>query len=175
MFLIGNLIVAFLLSFSVLIIGIFDLLPVINPENKIVMRDMFSVLLDYSLFAFVINFIREIVKDMEDIKGDYKQGMSTLPIILGLKNTSKVILVLSLVPLIMITFYIKNYFLPNDLHLATLYALTTIVSPLLFFTIKIDSAKKKKDFSRLSTILKLIILFGLLSIVVVTYNITHHA
>jgi 4-hydroxybenzoate polyprenyltransferase len=172
--LIGNFVVALLLAFSVIIIGIFDLFPVINPENKGVMRGLFSILLDYALFAFVINFIREIVKDMEDINGDYKQGMNTLPIALGLKRTSKIIFVLSLIALIMIIFYIKNYFLPNGLHLATLYALICIVSPLIYFVIKIDHAKKKKDFHRLSTILKLIILFGLLSIAVVTYNILHH-
>nr|WP_315158083.1 geranylgeranylglycerol-phosphate geranylgeranyltransferase [uncultured Flavobacterium sp.] len=172
--LIGNFVVALLLAFSVIIIGIFDLFPVINPENKTVMRGLFSILLDYALFAFVINFIREIVKDMEDVNGDHKQGMNTLPIAIGLKLTSKVVFVLSLIALIMVIYYIKNYFLPNDLHLATLYALTCIVSPLIYFVIKIDHAKKKKDFNRLSTILKLIILFGLLSITVVTYNIFHH-
>ena len=173
--LIGNFVVALLLAFSVIIIGIFDLFPVISPENKAVMRGLFSILLDYALFAFVINFIREIVKDMEDMNGDYKQGMNTLPIAIGLKRTSKVVFVLSLIALIMIIYYIKNYFLPNDLHLATLYTLTTIVSPLIYFVIKIDHAKKMKDFNTLSTILKLIILFGLLSIAVVTYNILHHA
>ena len=173
--LIGNFVVALLLAFSVIIIGIFDLLPVINAENKIAMAELFSILMDYALFAFVINFIREIVKDMEDINGDYKQGMRTLPVVLGLKRTSKVVFVLSFTPLIMTTYYIKNYFLPNELHLATLYALTTVVSPLIYFIIKIDHAKKKKDFRRLSTILKLIVLFGVLSIVVVTYNILHHA
>ncbi|MBF4472588.1 geranylgeranylglycerol-phosphate geranylgeranyltransferase [Flavobacterium sp. HJJ] len=174
MLLIGNFVVAFLLAFSVIIIGVFDLLPVINPENKIEMAELFSILMDYAVFAFVINFIREIVKDMEDISGDHKQGMNTLPVILGLKRTSKIVFVLSLIPLIMITYYIKNYFLPNDLHLATLYSLTCIVSPLIYFTIKIDHAKKKKDYHQLSTILKLIILFGCFSIAVVTYNILHH-
>jgi 4-hydroxybenzoate polyprenyltransferase len=173
--LIGNFVVALLLAFSVIIIGIFDLFPVINPENKAVMRGLFSILLDYALFAFVVNFIREIVKDMEDINGDHKQGMNTLPIALGLKRTSKVVFVLSLIAIIMVVYYIKNYFLPNDLHLATLYSLTCIVSPLIYFVIKIDHAKKKKDFHRLSTILKLIILFGLFSIAIVTYNILHHA
>nr|WP_315202697.1 geranylgeranylglycerol-phosphate geranylgeranyltransferase [uncultured Flavobacterium sp.] len=173
--LIGNFVVALLLAFSVIIIGIFDLLPVITPENKIALADLFSILMDYALFAFVINFIREIVKDMEDISGDYKQGMNTLPVMLGLKRTSRVVFVLSLIPLIMITYYIKNYFLPNDLHLATLYALVTVVSPLIYFIIKIDHAKKKKDFHQLSTILKLIVLFGVFSIAVVTYNILHHA
>jgi 4-hydroxybenzoate polyprenyltransferase len=172
--LIGNFVVALLLAFSVIIIGIFDLFPVINPENKNVMRGLFSILLDYALFAFLINFIREIVKDMEDVNGDHKQRMNTLPIAIGLKLTSKVVFILSLIALIMVIYYIKNYFLPNDLHLATLYALTCIVSPLIYFVIKIDHAKNKKDFHRLSTILKLIILFGLLSITVVTYNILHH-
>lgn len=172
--LIGNFVVALLLAFSVIIIGIFDLFPVINPENKAVMRGLFSILLDYALFAFLINFIREIVKDMEDVNGDHKQRMNTLPIAIGLKLTSKVVFILSLIALIMVIYYIKNYFLPNDLHLATLYALTCIVSPLIYFVIKIDHAKNKKDFHRLSTILKLIILFGLLSITVVTYNILYH-
>lgn len=172
--LIGNIVVALLLAFSVIIIGIFDLFPVINPENKNLMRGLFSILLDYALFAFVINLTREIVKDMEDIKGDYQMGMKTLPIVLGLKRTSKVVFVLSLTALIMVGYYIKNYFLPNDLHLATLYTLICIVSPLIYFVIKIDHAKKKKDFHSLSTILKLIILFGLFSIAIITYNILHH-
>jgi 4-hydroxybenzoate polyprenyltransferase len=34
------------------------------------MANLFSILLDYALFAFLINFIREIVKDLEDINGD---------------------------------------------------------------------------------------------------------
>jgi 4-hydroxybenzoate polyprenyltransferase len=173
--LIGNFVVALLLAFSVIIIGFFDLFPVINPENKAVMRGLFSILLDYALFAFVINFIREIVKDMEDINGDYKQGMNTLPIALGLSRTSKIVLALSLIPLVMVIFYVKAYVFENDLYFATFYALIFIVAPLIYFTVKMANAKKNQDFHHLSTVLKLIILFGLFSIAIVTYNILHHA
>ena len=173
--LIGNFVVALLLAFSVIIIGIFDLFPVITPENKSVMRGLFSILLDYALFAFVINFIREIVKDMEDINGDYKLGMNTLPIALGLDRTSKIVLALSLIPLVMVIFYVKAYVFANDLYFATLYALIFIVAPLIYFTVKMAYAKKNQDFHHLSTVLKLIILFGLFSIAIVTYNIFHHA
>ena len=173
--LIGNFVVALLLAFSVIIIGIFDLFPVITPENKSVMRGLFSILLDYALFAFVINFIREIVKDMEDINGDYKLGMNTLPIALGLSRTSKIVLALSLIPLVMVIFYVKAYVFANDLYFATLYALIFIVAPLIYFTVKMAYAKKNQDFHHLSTVLKLIILFGLFSIAIVTYNIFHHA
>ena len=173
--LIGNFVVALLLAFSVIIIGIFDLFPVITPENKSVMRGLFSILLDYALFAFVINFIREIVKDMEDINGDYKLGMNTLPIALGLGRTSKIVFALSLIPLVMVIFYVKAYVFENDLYFATFYALIFIVAPLIYFTVKMANAKKNQDFHHLSTVLKLIILFGLFSIAIVTYNILHHA
>ena len=173
--LIGNFVVALLLAFSVIIIGIFDLFPVITPENKAVMRGLFSILLDYALFAFVINFIREIVKDMEDINGDYKLGMNTLPIALGLGRTSKIVFALSLIPLVMVIFYVKAYVFENDLYFATFYALIFIVAPLIYFTVKMANAKKNQDFHHLSTVLKLIILFGLFSIAIVTYNILHHA
>ena len=73
--LIGNFIVALLLSFSVIIIGIFDLFPVTNDQNRPFMGLLFSILLDYAIFAFIVNFIREIVKDLQDIKGDSNQGI----------------------------------------------------------------------------------------------------
>ena len=90
MLLIGNVVVALLLSFSVIIVGVFDLFPVITSENQPVMANLFSILIDYAIFAFIINFIREIVKDIEDVNGDYNQGMNTLPIALGIRRMSKV-------------------------------------------------------------------------------------
>ncbi|HSD08969.1 geranylgeranylglycerol-phosphate geranylgeranyltransferase [Flavobacterium sp.] len=175
MLLIGNFVVALLLAFSVIIIGVFDLLPAINTENKVIMADLFSILLDYAIFAFVINFIREIVKDLEDINGDYNQGMNTLPIVLGIKRTAKLVLVLSLIPLVLVVLYIKKYFFAFDLYLATIYALIFIVAPLIYFPVKMIDAKNSKDFHHLSIVLKLVILFGLFSIAIVTYNILHHA
>ena len=58
------------------------------------------MLIDYAIFAFIINFIREIVKDMEDVNGDYNQGMSTLPIAIGVKRTSTVVFVLGIISIL---------------------------------------------------------------------------
>jgi 4-hydroxybenzoate polyprenyltransferase len=90
MILLGNVIIALLLSFSVVIV--FDLYPAINAENQLLMASLFSILLDYAIFAFVINLIREIVKDLEDINGDTSQGMKTLAIVLGILKTTKLVL-----------------------------------------------------------------------------------
>ncbi len=50
---IGNILVALLLSFSILIIGVFDLYPVVTPSNKQVIAVFFSIILDYAIFAFL--------------------------------------------------------------------------------------------------------------------------
>jgi 4-hydroxybenzoate polyprenyltransferase len=60
------------------------------------MASLFSILLDYAIFAFVINLIREI-KDLEDINGDTSQGMKTLAIVLGILKTTKLVSTLGLI------------------------------------------------------------------------------
>lgn len=173
--LIGNFIVALLLSFSVIIIGIFDLFPITNVENRPVMGLLFGILLDYAIFAFIINFIREIVKDLQDVNGDLNQGMNTLPIVLGIVKTTKLVFGLSFIPVILILNYINSNLFSSGLIYGTLYGLVFTLAPLLYFTIKIWSAKTTQDFHHLSTVLKWILFFGILSIVVISLNIKYNA
>lgn len=174
-FLIGNIVVALLLSFSVMVIGLFDLFPATYDGNRPVMGLLFKILLDYAIFAFIINLIREIVKDLEDINGDTIQEMKTLPIVLGVNKTSKFVFVLSFIPIIVVLKYINRYFVENNLFLATLYSLLFVVAPLIYFVIKMWTAKTTKDFHHLSTILKLVLFFGIISIAIVSYNIKNYA
>jgi 4-hydroxybenzoate polyprenyltransferase len=173
MVLIGNIVVAALLSCSVIIIGIFDLFPVITPENQPMMANLFSILLDFAVFAFMINFIREIVKDLEDVNGDYNQGMSTLPIVLGISRTAKIAFGLSFIPIFVILVYINTYLIP--LLYATIYMFLFILGPLFYFMIKIWTAKKQKEFHSLSLLLKWILFFGILSVLVISLNIKYNA
>jgi 4-hydroxybenzoate polyprenyltransferase len=173
MMLIGNIIVALLLAFSVIIIGVFDLYPATAADNQQQMAVVFSILLDYAVFAFILNFIREIIKDLEDINGDYNQGMNTLAVVLGINKTSKIVFGLSFVPVFAILFYINNYLF--QLQFVTFYLLLFVLAPLLFFTMKIWSAKTKNDFNKLSLLLKWILLFGIASIVVITLNMNYNA
>ncbi|MDI1304818.1 MAG: geranylgeranylglycerol-phosphate geranylgeranyltransferase [bacterium] len=173
MMLIGNIIVALLLAFSVIIIGVFDLYPATYEGNQQEMAVIFSILLDYALFTFILNFIREIVKDLEDVNGDYNQGMNTLPIAIGINRTSKIVFALSFIPVLAILFYINNYLF--QLQFATLYLMLSVLGPLLYFTFKIWNAKTKNDFHKLSLLLKWILLFGIVSIVVITLNMHYNA
>ncbi|WP_133523851.1 geranylgeranylglycerol-phosphate geranylgeranyltransferase [Flavobacterium sp. 245] len=171
----GNFIVALLLALSVIIIGVFDLFPATNAENQAQMASLFSILIDYALFAFMINFIREIVKDIEDVNGDYNQGMNTLPIAIGINRAAKIALGFAIIPFILSLLYINTYFMENKLFIATLYGFAFVLAPLLYFIVKIFSAKSQKEFHHLSTVLKLILLFGILSILVITLNIKYNA
>ena len=171
----GNFVVALLLSASVLIIGVFDIFPATNAENQAQMASFFSILTDYALFAFMINFIREIVKDIEDVNGDYNQGMNTLPIAIGISRAAKIAVVFAVIAFLLCLLYTNIYFFQNNLFMATFYSFAFVLAPLLYFIIKIVSAKSKKDFHHLSTILKLILFFGILSILIITLNIKYNA
>jgi len=171
----GNFVVALLLSASVLIIGVFDLFPATNGENQAQMASFFSILTDYALFAFMINFIREIVKDIEDVNGDYNQGMNTLPIAIGISRAAKIAVGFAVIAFILCLLYINIYFFQNNLFIATFYAFAFVLAPLLYFIVKVVSAKSKKDYHHLSTVLKLILFFGILSILIITLNIKYNA
>lgn len=156
---------------SVLIIGIFDLYPATYPGNEKEMATLFNVLTDYAIFAFIINFIREIVKDLQDVKGDNSEGIKTIPVVLGISKTTKIISLFTIIPVLMLSWYIQSYLMENNLYLITIYALVFIIAPLLFFIIKCWNVKSEKDFAFLSNILKIIIFFGIISVVLLTYNI----
>ena len=171
MLLLGNLLVAFILGLSVLIIGVFDLYPATYDGNRDKMGLLFKILTDYAIFAFVLNFIREIIKDTEDTKGDYNQGMQTLPIVLGVNRTAKIIFGLLLIPISVIFWYVNKHLMSFDLYYAVLYVLILVLGPILYVWIKSWNAKTSKDFRHLSIVLKWVIFFGILSIAVITYNI----
>lgn len=160
--LVGNLVVSVMVAMIIVMVGIFDLIPAVTPENKYLQHAFFSVLVEYGLFAFLINFLREMVKDQEDIRGDYNAGYKTLPVLLGRNRTNHLIFFIALLPLAGVVHYIYTNLFDN--RLALYYATLFILAPLVFFIIKITEAEKKKDYHLLSLLLKFVLTTGVLSI-----------
>ena len=160
--LVGNLVVSIMVAMIIIMMGIFDLLPAITPENQVTQKVIFLILVDYAIFAFLINLLREIVKDQEDVNGDYNAGMQTLPVVLGRERTNKIVFVLTLLPLAAVVYYIYSYLYEN--LWAVLYVLLLILGPLLYFWVKIYAAKTKAEYRHLSLLLKIVLATGLLSI-----------
>ncbi|MCK5402150.1 MAG: geranylgeranylglycerol-phosphate geranylgeranyltransferase [Flavobacteriaceae bacterium] len=160
--LIGNIVVSALVAMSIIIVGLFDLLPVVTPQNQQTQLTVFKILLDYACFAFILNLLREIIKDIEDIEGDTKAGMRTLPVVIGKNRAIKILFGLSLIPLFAVIYYVITYLYKQQIAVG--YFLLFVIAPLLYFTIKIFNAKSKKELHHLSNVLKIIMLFGVLSL-----------
>ena len=160
--LIGNLLVSALVAMSLIIVALFDLFPAITPQNQATQSAVFKIVLQYALFALFINFIREIIKDLQDINGDKKGGMNTLPIALGRKRTISIVFLLGVFMTLGVVFYMyENLYNQQTL---LLYFLFAIVAPLLYFCIKSWDADSPKEYGLLSKLLKIIMFLGICSI-----------
>lgn len=114
-----------------------------------------------ALFAALINLIRELIKDMEDLKGDQNVGIHSFPSRYGMDRTKNFISFL-LIVLIILTFipYISGIY--GKMYLA---AVLIIIDPLLFYIIlKINSKGNTLSLNNLSFILKLNMIFGLIAV-----------
>lgn len=112
------------------------------------------------VFAFLINFGREIVKDIEDIEGDSKAGIRTFPIVNGVER-AVFISVLVFIVLILATFV--PYFVGIYNHFYALIILGVDVG-LIFVIISLIKDKSRQNLNRLSNILKFEMLIGLFAI-----------
>lgn len=113
------------------------------------------------LFALLINFGREIVKDMEDIKGDTAQGMKSFPSVFGLKS-SKLVILLSSFSLIIFTFYPYVFNLYGLTYF--LFILIIVDSFLIFIIYKLFKDDSVENLKKISVYLKLNMVFGLAAI-----------
>jgi 4-hydroxybenzoate polyprenyltransferase len=116
------------------------------------------LIVTYASFAFLMTLIREIIKDMEDLKGDNTFGCQTLPIVWGMRKTKNFIyllLAVFAVTVIGLNFYFRN--------LPVSYFFLFLFVPLLWFVARLARADTKKDFAWLSSFCKLILLMGIFS------------
>ena len=164
----GNVVVALMLSTSIIIIGLFDILPAIDADNRFRMKEAFDILMHYAIFAFIINLIREIVKDLEDMDGDYQSGINTLPIAIGVQKTKIIVGVLTVISIGILAYYVNSNLF--ELDYVVYYAMVLIVGPLIYFGVKLMNAANKKEFHHLSLVLKIILFFGILSVAVIVFN-----
>lgn len=145
--LIGNLVVALLTAIAVMMVD-----ALYATGNFLI--------LSYAAFAFFMTLIREIIKDMEDLKGDDTFGCRTLPIVWGLRKT-KFFLYFILIVFSCVVLLLNFRFTRLPLY----YFLTFLFPLLLLLLYRLIKADTKKDFEWLSKFCKVIILLGVLSMV----------
>ncbi|RAJ16941.1 geranylgeranylglycerol-phosphate geranylgeranyltransferase [Olleya aquimaris] len=164
MLLVGNIIISMLVGLSLMIVGVFELYPAITPQNQFIQSSMLEVLFDYAIFAFIISLIREIVKDIQDVDGDYKAQLKTLPIVLGKDRAAKIAFAITLLAIVVLVYYLATFLFMQKI--VVVYFIVTVVGPLIYIAIKLFTAEHKKDFKTISNLLKLVMLLGMLSMII---------
>lgn len=163
--LVGNLVVSIVVAAAIIIVILYDMVPLLQRYSNELMTPIL-ILRDYAIFALMLNFLREIVKDIEDANGDYSVGIKSLPILVGLERTSKLSAYVAVVYIFTILGYIYLYLQENVW--TSIYLVAAVIIPLVYFCIKARYADKKAHYSHLSFVLKLIMVSGILSLGVLT-------
>ena len=178
-FLIGNLQISFLIFLSILNVVLLETKS-ITLQNNQSFNAIFTIIIYYAFFAFLLNLIREIIKDIEDQIGDKTISSNTLIIKLGLEKTKIFILMLIVVIFFGLTYfqYFQYSFLNTVFeHKIILWGVSNfsicyivfLQLLLLLKTYKVLISKTKEDFSKISSYSKIIMLLGIFSIPIFTY------
>lgn len=112
-----------------------------------------------AFLGFITNFIREIIKDIEDINGDQNAGRHTIPIILGIERTAKIATALGIILILSLgtfTAIALNSSIPLSVNLTLVMILALWIT---FKSAKIEQPSQAKS---LSLKLKLLLALGLL-------------
>ncbi len=149
--LIGNIAIGLLSASMLLVVAVYN--DVLNKTT-----------LGYALFALLISLIREIIKDIEDMKGDASFECRTLPIVLGMRGAKYVLYPLIIAFLALLVASVAH---PATPLLFDAYMLALVLGPSIWMVMKLARADKKADFSYLSSLNKIIMLMGILSMLLV--------
>lgn len=128
-------------------------------------RNFETVIFVHAMFLFLLVSMRELTKDLENIKGDLAQNYHTIPVIYG-ERASKIMLT----TLVLITF-VPTYFLVSYFNVGYMdYYFYLSVLLLLIFLLFLWKSKTRMHYLILHNILKLIIVAGVFCIVLIDIN-----
>lgn len=163
--LIGNIIISLLTAWVVLVIYVCEIefnIVSISPPQLAFITTIFKAGVLYGGFAFILSVIREVVKDMEDIEGDTKYNCHTMPIAWGI-TASKVYTAVWIIVLGAALLILSVYAVQVRWWWLAVYIVSTMLTPLYFIYGKLRVATQSQDFGTISSGVKMVMLFGILS------------
>ena len=155
--LVGNFAVSILAAFSVYIVY----LTFASQDEKLVIF--------YAGFAALLTYIREVVKDMEDVEGDSKAGYKTFPVMAGLAQSKTIVMITTVFVLVsycnLLIQWIAHQFKMPVQGVVIGYHIVCVGVPMLMLLLLAYRSKKKSDYTQMSALAKYIMATGLLSMV----------
>lgn len=165
---VGNLIVSVSVAFAVFLPWLFEILYLSN--NTLILYAVGDTLmltlpyvLIYTIFAFFMTMMREIIKDAEDFKGDLVTRCRTIPIVLGIKKMNIILGFIVFLLCAVILYYQMVLYYQHSYFALSIMFIIWITLPISI--IKLFNKKVEIDYHNYSVFLKIIMLLGVLSMI----------
>ena len=128
-------------------------------------KNFSSLIFVFGFYLFLVLSMRELIKDLQNLKGDLLQNYKTIPVVYGEKYAKLMIIVLVVCNVSVTIFLLKSYALERmD------YFFYTSISLLFVVLLLLPKAQSRHQYSRIHILLKLLVLLGVFSIVLLNPN-----
>ena len=132
-------------------------------------KNLYEVIFGHATFLFLLLLIREMIKDLENIKGDLANDYKTIPIVYGEAVSKKIITALTIATIVPVYVLIEIF----DVGYMDIYFYTCLII-LIFFLLSLWKANSKKQFIVLHNVLKFLIVAGVFCIVLINPAVLVH-
>ena len=132
-------------------------------------KNLYEVIFAHATFLYLLLLIREMIKDLENLKGDLANDYQTIPILYGESISKKIITSLTLLTVVPVYILIDIY----EVGYMDIYFYGCLIL-LLFFLRALWKSNTKEQFLKLHNILKFLIVAGVFCIVLINPSILWH-
>jgi 4-hydroxybenzoate polyprenyltransferase len=132
-------------------------------------KNFYPQIFAHASFLFLLILIREIIKDLENIKGDIANDYRTIPVKYGETFAKKIITFLTIFTIIPVYFLVEIY----DVGYMDIYFYISLIV-LVFFLLLLWKSNSKIHYLQLHTILKILVVSGVFCIVLIEPEVLIH-
>jgi 4-hydroxybenzoate polyprenyltransferase len=132
-------------------------------------KNFYSVIFAHASFLFLLILIREMIKDLENIKGDIANNYQTIPVRFGEKVSKQIISILAITTVIPVYILVEKF----NVGYMDLYFYISLLT-LIFFTLKLWKSNSQQEYLLLHNVIKMIIIAGVFSIVLIEPAVLYH-
>lgn len=132
-------------------------------------KNFYQVIFAHATFLYLLILIRELIKDLENIPGDLVNNYRTIPVMFGEKTSKKIIIALTILTVIPVYLLIDVF----DVGYMDIYFYAGMIV-IIYFLGKLWAANTQKEYLLLHNLLKLLIVAGVFSIVLIDPEVLVH-
>jgi 4-hydroxybenzoate polyprenyltransferase len=132
-------------------------------------KNLYPQIFAHATFLFLLLLIREMIKDLENIKGDIANDYQTIPVLFSESFSKKIITLLTVSTIVPIYFLVEIF----EVGYMDIYFYVSMIV-LIFFLQKLWKSHSKSDYLMLHNILKFLVVSGVFCIILINPEVLIH-